>query len=68
MLRAISSTVLLLLAFFPYEALGSSIFDLSGRQWTLQNSNRSISASTTLPSYPLEVLKTKGVINDPLFR
>lgn len=45
-----------------------AIDSLSGRQWVLQNSNKSISLTTTLPAYPLEVLRLNKVIENPLYR
>lgn len=43
--------------------------DLSVRPWILQNKNRSLSLPTTLPAYPLEVLRANNIIGfDPLYR
>ena len=47
---------------------GFATDNLSSRQWVLQNSNRSITLHTTLPAYPLEVLRVNNVIEDPLYR
>lgn len=57
---------LLLLA---YSCLGATtVLDLSSKDWTLRNGNGSIALRTTLPAYPLEVLRSAGVVQDPLYR
>lgn len=48
--------------------LGAQIVHLDRLQWGLSNANRSISLSTQLPAYPLEVLRAKEIIQDPNWR
>lgn len=45
-----------------------AVLSLDGLPWALTNGNGSISLKTTIPAYPLEVLRSNGVIGDPLYR
>uniref|UniRef100_A0A383VKX2 beta-mannosidase n=1 Tax=Tetradesmus obliquus TaxID=3088 RepID=A0A383VKX2_TETOB len=45
-----------------------AVLNLDGMPWTLTNGNASISLTTNIPAYPLEVLRSNGVIGDPLYR
>eukprot|EP00878_Enallax_costatus_P005743 GHUV01006021.1.p1 GENE.GHUV01006021.1~~GHUV01006021.1.p1 ORF type:complete len:795 (+),score=131.60 GHUV01006021.1:561-2945(+) len=47
---------------------GAEVMRLDSKAWQLTNGNGSIALSTTIPAYPLEVLRTNGVIGDPLYR
>lgn len=47
---------------------GAEVLRLNSRDWQLNNGNGSISLQTTVPAYPLEVLRAHGVIADPLYR
>ncbi|KAF8058425.1 hypothetical protein HT031_005549 [Scenedesmus sp. PABB004] len=49
-------------------AAGEAVLPLDGREWRLTNGNGSVSLTTTLPAYPLEVLRANGLIGDPLYR
>lgn len=56
---------LLALCVFSHAA---QIVHLDKQNWRLQNANQSISLTTQLPAYPLEVLRANGVIKDPNWR
>lgn len=47
---------------------GAEVLRLDDKAWHLANGNGSISLTTSLPAYPLEVLRSNGVIGDPLYR
>jgi hypothetical protein len=46
----------------------TTVVNLGAETWSLVNGNESISLTTTLPAYPLEVLYEQGVIGDPMWR
>eukprot|EP00775_Hariotina_reticulata_P003140 gene3140-3417_t len=52
----------------PAAALCETILRFDRREWTLTNANGSIALQTSIPAYPLEVLRANGVIGDPLYR
>lgn len=58
----------LLLLLGAVAADAKSVISLGSQTWTVENGNQSISATTTLPAYPLEILRSKGIVEEPLFR
>lgn len=44
------------------------LLSLDSQDWTLTNENGTLSLTTNVPAYPLEVLRSQGVIADPLYR
>jgi hypothetical protein len=59
---------LLCLACLCFATHAAQIVRLDTQQWRLTNANGSISLPTTVPNYPLEVLRVAGVIQEPNYR
>lgn len=49
-------------------ARGELVLSLDSKDWTMVNENGTLSLTTNVPAYPLEVLRSQGVIGDPLYR
>jgi hypothetical protein len=60
--------VLIHLACLCLVTQAAQIVRLDTQQWRLTNANESISLPTTVPNYPLEVLRVNGIIQDPNWR
>lgn len=60
--------VLLCLACLCLVSQAAQIVRLDTQQWRLTNANGTISLPTTVPNYPLEVLRVNGIIQDPNYR
>lgn len=61
--------VVLLLAAVVAAAAGlHEQIDLSPNEWSISNKNGSLSLDSTLPAYPVELLRAKGVIQDTQYR
>jgi hypothetical protein len=43
-------------------------FDLASRQWTLTNENGTVVLPVQVPAHVLEVVRSAGLIGDPLYR
>ena len=48
-------------------AHASVTLDLSGRRWSITNGNGSVEFASSVPAYPLELLRAAGDIPDPLY-
>lgn len=46
----------------------SQTVDLNSNIWRIYNENGSIGVTSTLPAYPIELLRAKGIIADPQYR
>lgn len=49
-------------------AVAELVLTLDSKDWTMVNENGTLSLKTNVPAYPLEVLRSQGVIGDPLYR
>lgn len=49
-------------------AVAELVLTLDSKDWTMMNENGTLSLKTNVPAYPLEVLRSQGVIGDPLYR
>jgi hypothetical protein len=47
---------------------GELVLSLDSKDWNMGNENGTLSLKTHVPAYPLEVLRSQGVIQDPLYR
>jgi hypothetical protein len=47
---------------------GELVLSLDSKDWSMANENGTLSLKTHVPAYPLEVLRSQGVIQDPLYR
>lgn len=63
-----SRTVVLLVAAFLALAHSQEVLDLNPQQWSIINKNGSLKLNSTLPAYPVEVLRADGVIKDTQYR
>lgn len=59
---------MILLAAAATVCTAETVLRLDERDWSLTNENGTLTLSTSLPAYPLEVLRANGVIGDPLYR
>jgi hypothetical protein len=55
-------------AVFVSIAHGELVLSLDSKDWMMVNENGTLSVTTNVPAYPLEVLRSSGVIGDPLYR
>lgn len=55
-------------AAFVSLAHAELVLTLDSKDWTMGNENGTLSLKTNVPAYPLEVLRSQGVIGDPLYR
>jgi hypothetical protein len=60
--------MLLLSAACVQLAVAELVLTLDSKDWTMMNENGTLSLKTNVPAYPLEVLRSQGVIGDPLYR
>jgi hypothetical protein len=60
--------LMLFSAVFVSIAHGELVLSLDSKDWMMVNENGTLSVTTNVPAYPLEVLRSSGVIGDPLYR
>jgi hypothetical protein len=60
--------LLLCCAAWAGQAAAELTLSLDSKDWTMVNENGTLSLKTNVPAYPLEVLRSQGVIGDPLYR
>lgn len=60
--------ILIQIACLCLVSQAAQVVRLDTQQWRLTNANESISLPTTVPNYPLEVLRVNGIIQDPNWR
>ena len=44
------------------------VYDLASRDWTLTNENQTIVLPVHVPAHVLEVVRSAGLVGDPLYR
>lgn len=64
----LSLLLLLCCAAWASQAAAELTLSLDSKDWTMVNENGTLSLKTNVPAYPLEVLRSQGVIEDPLYR
>jgi hypothetical protein len=66
--RALAALLLLLAAALLVIGSNAAVtVDLSDRSWRITSGNGSVQLTSSVPAYPLELLRAAGDIPDPLY-
>ncbi len=66
-MQRISMLLLLFSGACVHLAVAELVLTMDSKDWTMTNENGTLALKTNVPAYPLEVLRSQGVISDPLY-